>query len=135
MFQLVNFSIRGSGSVDHPICAHLQRLYLQLLRLKNNGSLPAGCNAIHARRPACSRVNIAGIVRRNRPDVRGRCRIQCLECRRQLQATRAANRYARSRALGQFLKLRLFPGTRAFGKSGRDQHHDKKNEQSYMNQN
>ncbi len=100
VFELVYLAIGSGGGVDRASGTSPKRLHLKFLGLKNDRCLAVGRKAVHPGGRARRHIDVACIVGCNRPDVSGRRGIQTLERGRQLQAARAANRHAGSRALG-----------------------------------
>src|ERR1700751_1720712 len=129
VLDFVDFAVRRRAGVNNAILVHRQGLHLQFGRFKNRGRLPVGSDPIEPRRSARGCVDIARFVGRDGPDVGGRCCVEYLEGWSKLQASDAADGDTRRRALGAFLKFRLFPGAGAFCKDSVRQANKKKNSQ------
>ena len=111
----VNLAIRRCGGIEHAIMLG-ERLYLQLLRFKDDLRFPVGGNAIHLGRTAGRRIHVARAVGGDRPQIGGRGSVKRFELRGQLQRAFTADSYATGRALFEFVELRLLPGLRTVGK-------------------
>src|SRR5258708_11274241 len=121
MFKFVHLAVGSRGCVNCAWGTGSQGLYLKLFRFKDDCGSAVGSDAVEAGGGAGSHEYVAGIIGCNCPDVGGRGGIQVLESGCEREASRAADGHAGGGALGQFVKLRLFPGAGALGRRGWNQ--------------
>ena len=62
VFDLVDLAVGGGSRIDHAAGADFERLHLKFLRLKNDGGLAVGRDAVYARGRSCRGVYVAGFV-------------------------------------------------------------------------
>ncbi len=100
MFNFVDFSIRRGGGIDGAAGADLQRLYLELFGLKDDGRFAIRGDAIHASWGTGGDIHDSGIIGSHRPNVSGGRGIQAFERRGQFESSGVADCYSRGGAFG-----------------------------------
>ena len=111
MFNAINLAIRVSGGVENTVLVQDQRLYLQLLRLKNCCGLALGSDAIDTSWGSGGSVKIPCLIGGNRgwgggDRSEGRC---------ELQTSGVADCNPGRSSLAQIFEFGLFPGASALG--------------------
>ena len=117
-FDLVDLAIGRGRSVDHSVWADLEGLYLQFLRLKDNGCVAVGCNSVDARGRSSRGIDVSRFVGGHGPNVGGGRGVKQLERRSQFQAAGTANGHSCGSAFGEVFEFRLLPGAGAIGEDG-----------------
>ncbi len=125
VLDFVDLAVGRGGGIDHAAGSDFEGLHLQFLRLKNDGGVAVGRNAVDARGRSCGGVDVSRVIRGDGPDVGRRRGVEQLERGSEFQAAGTADGDSGGRALGEVVEFGLLPGAGAVGEGGRSQEGDR----------